>query len=73
MSKVWANRMVKSSCDAYLRGSTTGLKQPSGKGQWFIVTHTAREDRFVDGCLDVFLGNKTDDYHEEMDGSSFEA
>ncbi|KAH8038778.1 hypothetical protein HPB51_003262 [Rhipicephalus microplus] len=32
-------------------GLTTGLKQPSGKGQRLIVTHIGSEDGFVDGCL----------------------
>ncbi|XP_040063080.1 uncharacterized protein LOC120837639 [Ixodes scapularis] len=55
-----------------MRGLTTGLKQPSGKGQRLIVTHIGSEDEFVPGCLDVFRGKKTGDYHEEMDGPRFE-
>ncbi|XP_054929303.1 uncharacterized protein [Dermacentor andersoni] len=49
-----------------------GMKQPSGKGQRLIVTHNGSEEGFVDGCLDVFRGQKTGDYHEEMDGNLFE-
>ncbi|XP_040063883.1 uncharacterized protein LOC120838169 [Ixodes scapularis] len=55
-----------------MRGLTTGLKQPSGKGQRLIVTHIGSEDGSVPGCLDVFRGKKTGDYHEEMDGPRFE-
>ncbi|KAH6921231.1 hypothetical protein HPB50_027780 [Hyalomma asiaticum] len=53
-------------------GLTTGLKQPFGKGQRLIVTHIGSEDGFVDSCLGVFRGQKTGDYHEEMDGYRFE-
>ncbi|XP_050042533.1 uncharacterized protein [Dermacentor andersoni] len=72
MSKVWADKTVKSSHDAYLRGLTTGVKQPFGKGQRLIATNVVSEDRFVDGCLNVFQGKKTGDYHKEMDGNRFE-
>lgn len=71
-SKVWVDTTVISSYDAFMRGLTTGLKQPSGKGQRLIVTHIGSEDGFIDGCLDVFRGKKTGDYHEEMDGTRFE-
>ncbi|XP_037523570.1 uncharacterized protein LOC119400579 [Rhipicephalus sanguineus] len=46
--------------------------KPSGKAQRLIVTHIGSEDGLVDGCLDVFRGQKTGDYHEEMDGNRFE-
>ncbi|XP_075535183.1 uncharacterized protein LOC142570723 [Dermacentor variabilis] len=72
VSKVWADKTVKSSHDAYLRGLTTGIKQPSGKGQRLIATHVVSEDGFVDGCLNVFLAKKTGDYHKEMDGNRFD-
>lgn len=72
-STVWTDTTVKSSADAFRRGLTTGLKQPSGKGQRVIVTHIGSKDGFVDGCLDVFRGKKTGDYHEEMDGPRFES
>ncbi|KAM7298945.1 uncharacterized protein ISCGN_019512 [Ixodes scapularis] len=71
-STVWVDSTVTSSHDAFMRGLTTGLKQPSGKGQRLIVTHIGSEDGFVPGCLDVFRGKKTGDYHEEMDGPRFE-
>ncbi|KAM7305952.1 uncharacterized protein ISCGN_015848 [Ixodes scapularis] len=45
---------------------------PSGKGQRLIVTHIGSDEGFVDDCLDVFRGQKTGDYHEEMDGARFE-
>ncbi|XP_037523226.1 uncharacterized protein LOC119400246 [Rhipicephalus sanguineus] len=55
---------------ARANGLTTGLKQPSGKGQRLILTHVGSEDGFIDGCLDVFRGQKTSDYHEEMDDNA---
>ncbi|KAM7290001.1 hypothetical protein ISCGN_030129 [Ixodes scapularis] len=72
VSRVWVDTTVASSHDAFMRGLSTGLKQPSGKGQRLIVTHIGSDESFVDGCLDVFRGQKTGDYHEEMDGASFE-
>lgn len=72
LSTVWVDTTVVSHRDAFMRGLTTGLKQPSGKGQRLIVTHIGSEDGFVEGCLDVFRGKKTGDYHEEMDGNRFE-
>lgn len=73
-SIVWTDTVVQKRGRLFARanGLTTGLKQPSGKGQRLIVTHIGSEDGFVDGCLDVFRGQKTGDYHEEMDGNRFE-
>ncbi|XP_029824061.2 uncharacterized protein LOC115309944 [Ixodes scapularis] len=68
----WVGSTVTSSHNAFMRGITTGLKQPSGKGQRLIITHIGSEDGFVAGCLNVFRGQKTGDYHEEMDGTRFE-
>lgn len=73
VTKAWRDDTVKTPEDAFLRGLTTGLKQPSGRGARLIVTHIGNEDGFVDGCLSVFKGTKSGDYHEEMDGEHFEA
>ncbi|KAM7307099.1 uncharacterized protein ISCGN_010735 [Ixodes scapularis] len=71
-TRVRVDATVASSHDAFMRGLSTGLKQPSGKGQRLIVTHIGSDEGFVDGCLDVFRGQNTRDYHEEMDGTRFE-
>lgn len=63
---------MTSSHNAFMRGPTTGLKQPLEKGQCFIITHVGSEDGFVAGCLDVYRGVKTGDYHKEMNGTRFE-
>ncbi|KAM7295700.1 uncharacterized protein ISCGN_020973 [Ixodes scapularis] len=72
VSKVWIDTTVASYNDAFMHGFSTGLKPPSGKGQRLIVTHIGSEDGFVNGCLDVLCGQKTGDYHEEMNGAHLE-
>ncbi|XP_065281366.1 uncharacterized protein [Dermacentor albipictus] len=72
VSKVCPDKAVKSSRAAYLRDVTTGIKQPSGKGQRLIVTQVGSEDGFADGFLYVFLRKKTGDYHDEIEGNRFE-
>ncbi|KAH9382421.1 hypothetical protein HPB48_020428 [Haemaphysalis longicornis] len=69
VTKAWRDETVKTPEDAFQRGLTTGLKQPSGREARLIVTHVDNED----GCLSVFKGTKSGDYHEEMDGEHFEA
>lgn len=66
------DRTVTCSHDASMRGVTTGLKHPSGKGQGMIVTHIGSDDGFVERCLNVFCGNKNRDYNEETDRIQFE-
>lgn len=56
-----------SSHDVFARGLTTVLVQPLDKSQRLIVALVTNEDGFVEGCLDVFPGNKTGGYHKEMD------
>ncbi|KAH7961335.1 hypothetical protein HPB52_007940 [Rhipicephalus sanguineus] len=74
-SIVWTDTVVQERGRLFARanGLTTGLKQPSGKGQRLIATHIGSEDGFVDDCLDVFRGQKTGDYHEEVDGIALRA
>ncbi|XP_070390093.1 uncharacterized protein [Dermacentor albipictus] len=73
-SIVWTDTVVRKWGRLFTpaNGLSAGLKQPSGKGQHLIGTHFGSEDGFVDGCLDVFRGQKTGDYHEDMDGNRFE-
>ncbi|XP_070395453.1 uncharacterized protein [Dermacentor albipictus] len=73
-SIVWTDTVGQKRVRLYTRanGLSTGLKQPSGKGQCLIVTHIGSEDGFINGCLDIFRGQKTADYHKEMDGNHFE-
>jgi len=71
-SKTWVDKTVNSPRDAFLRGLTTGQKEPSGKGKRLIVVHIGSSDGFVVGGLLCFESKKnTDDYHDEMNGDTF--
>ncbi|KAM7315596.1 uncharacterized protein ISCGN_005379 [Ixodes scapularis] len=72
VNKIWFDTTVRSARDAGNRGLSTGLKNPSGKGSRLIVTHVGGDQGFVEGCLDIFHGVKSGDYHDEMDGNRFE-
>ncbi|XP_042143759.1 uncharacterized protein LOC121834080 [Ixodes scapularis] len=72
INKIWVDTTVRSARDAGNRGLSTGLKNPSGKGSRLIVTHVGGDQGFVEGCLDIFHGVKSGDYHDEMDGNRFE-
>ncbi|CAH2006703.1 unnamed protein product [Acanthoscelides obtectus] len=76
-SKVWVDDSVTSSRRAFLDGLSTGLKNPAvlrfpGKGKRLIICHIGSEDGFVVDGLWCFESKKTRDYHEEMNGESFE-
>lgn len=43
-----------------------------GKGKRLIICHIGSEDGFLPDALWAFESKKTGDYHEEMDGVSFE-
>jgi len=71
-NKVWFDTSVKSHRDAFLKGLTTGPKNPSGKGKRLIVVHIGSADGFVEGGLLCFESKKnTADYHDEMNGDTF--
>lgn len=63
---------VKSSRDAFLRGPTTGQKEPSGKGKRLIVLHIGSTDGFVPGGL-LCIESKTNstNYDDEINGDTF--
>ncbi|XP_072384696.1 uncharacterized protein [Diabrotica undecimpunctata] len=71
-SKVWVNKSIVSSRQAFLDGLSTGLKNPSGKGKRLIICHIGSKDGFVPDALWAFESKKSGDYHEEMIGESFE-
>jgi len=71
-SKEWVDTSVKSHTDAFLKGLTTGPKNPSGKSKWLIVVHIGSADDFVEGGLLCFESIKnTADYHNEMNEDTF--
>ncbi|KAL4143894.1 hypothetical protein QTP88_006148 [Uroleucon formosanum] len=71
-NKIWVDRTIQSSRDAFLKGLSTGAAKPSGKGKRLIVLHIGSEDGFVPGGLLSFQSKKdTGDYHNEMNGDTF--
>ena len=71
--KTWQDTTVKTSKDAFLNGLSTGLKNPSGKGERVIITHAGGNDGFVDGAGLVFKAKKGEgDYHKEMNARTYE-
>ncbi|KAL4083710.1 hypothetical protein QTP88_029026 [Uroleucon formosanum] len=71
-NKIWVDRTIQSSRDAFLKGLSTGAAKPSGKGKRLIVLHIGSEDGFVPGGLLSFQSIKdTGDYHNEMNGDTF--
>ncbi|KAH8038877.1 hypothetical protein HPB51_003899 [Rhipicephalus microplus] len=72
---VWQDTTVKSSQDAFLKGLTTGLAAPSGKGARLILAHAGSSATgYIKGAADYFRAKKrgSADYHFEMDGRYFE-
>jgi len=53
-NKVWIDTSIKSHRDAFLKGLSTGPKNPSGKGKRLIVVHIGSADGFVEGGSVVF-------------------
>lgn len=71
-TRAWVDTTVTSSRDAFLRGLTTGQKEPSGKGKRLIVLHIGSSDGFVPGGLLCFESKtNSTDYHDEMNGDTF--
>lgn len=71
-SKTWVDSSVNSRRDAFMRGLTTGQKEPSGKGKRLIILHIGSSDGFVPGGLLCFESKtNSSDYHDEMNGSTF--
>ncbi|XP_060873850.1 uncharacterized protein LOC132947568 [Metopolophium dirhodum] len=70
--KTWVDKTVNSPRDAFLKGLTTGQKEPSGKGKRLIVLHIGSSDGFVPGGL-LYFESKTNSagYHNEMNGDTF--
>ncbi|XP_044760399.1 uncharacterized protein LOC123317852 [Coccinella septempunctata] len=69
---IWVDESIKSCRQARREGLSTGLKNPSGKGRRLIICHIGGQNGFVENGLWFFESNKSGDYHEEMNGESFE-
>ncbi|GFW68452.1 DDE_3 domain-containing protein [Trichonephila clavipes] len=71
-TRVWQDTTIKSSYEASSSNLTVGLTAPKGKGRRLIIIHIGRKEGFVRYAADIFIGKKSGDYHEEMDGNHFE-
>ncbi|KAL4097030.1 hypothetical protein QTP88_021870 [Uroleucon formosanum] len=71
-TRAWVDTTGASSRDAFLRGLTTGQKEPSGKSKRLIVLHIGSSDGFVPGGLLCFESKtNSTDYHDEINGDTF--
>lgn len=57
-SRYWVDKTVKSHRDAFLKGLTTGSRNPTGKCKRLIVVHIGSSEGFVDGGLLCFESKK---------------
>jgi len=72
VDRVWRDKTVLSKHDAFNKGLTTGLPNPTGKGKRLIVLHIWSENGFLPVGLLCFVSKKnTGDYHDEMNGDNF--
>lgn len=69
--KVWVDMEITSARDAFIKGLSTGLKNPTGKGKRLIVTHIGSDTGFLEGGLWIFESKTTREYHEEMNSQAF--
>lgn len=69
---VWRDESIKSSDEAFCKGLSSGLVNPSGKGSRLIILHIGSDDGFVQGGDRIFELKKTGNYHEEMCGDYYE-
>lgn len=57
-SKVWKDTTVKGPKEAFNRGLSLGLKNPSRKGGRIIILHADTEEGFVQSVAEVFQAKK---------------
>jgi transposase len=72
VGKMWHDKNITSSRQAYLNGLSVGIKPPSGKGKRLIITHIGSRDGFLKEGLLAFESVRTGDYHEDMNADVFE-
>ncbi|XP_074035702.1 uncharacterized protein [Leptinotarsa decemlineata] len=72
VKKMWQDKNITSSRQAFIEGLSTGIKVPSGKGKRLIIAHIGSEDGFLKEGLLSFESCRTGDYHEDMNSDVFE-
>jgi len=71
-SKVLVDKSVKSNNDKFLRGSTTGSRNPRCKSKRLIIAHIGSFEGFVAGGLLCFESKENmADNHNEINGNTF--
>ncbi|XP_060839131.1 uncharacterized protein LOC132920631 [Rhopalosiphum padi] len=71
-SKMRVNKYLKSNNDKFLKGWTTGSRNPRCKGKRLIVAHIGSFEGFVAGGLLCFESKEnTVDNHNEINGNTF--
>lgn len=58
VDKVWVDQTIRSKHDAFNKGLTTGVTNPTGKGKRLIIVHIGSHKGFVDGGLLFFESKK---------------
>ncbi|XP_050507899.1 uncharacterized protein LOC126885381 [Diabrotica virgifera virgifera] len=72
LTKIWSDKNILSSRQAFIEGWSTSISPPSGKDSRLIISHLGSEKGFLrDGSLE-FQSKSTKDYHEEMTADVFE-
>jgi hypothetical protein len=69
--KIWQDQTIGSAKDACLKGLSTRLKNPSGKGNRLIVVHIGSEKGFMDSGSVGVESHSAREYHEEITGEAF--
>ncbi|KAJ4433338.1 hypothetical protein ANN_15597 [Periplaneta americana] len=70
-AKVWQDKKIVSPKDAFLKGLSVGLRNPTGKGKRLIVVHIGNENGFENNAS-LGFESQTKEYPEEMTGEAFE-
>lgn len=74
-NKTWVDKTVESCRDVFVRGLTTGSKNPTGKGKRLIVEimilHIVGRRVCTRRTLMFRIERNTNDYHNGMNGDTF--
>lgn len=72
VQKMWQDKNITSSRQAFLEVLSTGFNPPPGKDRRLIITHIGGVHGFVEGGLLQFESKSTKDYNEGMTADAFE-
>uniref|UniRef100_A0A6P7G8R9 Uncharacterized protein LOC114339077 n=1 Tax=Diabrotica virgifera virgifera TaxID=50390 RepID=A0A6P7G8R9_DIAVI len=72
LTKMWSDKNISSSRQAFMEGWSTGISPPFGKDNRLIISHISSEKEFVKYGLLEFQSKSTKDYRDEMTTDVFE-